>query len=65
VVVLRQPDRVLMDRAALAQWTGRSVHTIRLRCAVVDRGADNRALYDATASAELLRSVPARQRQQT
>jgi hypothetical protein len=62
VIVHRQADRVLMDREALAQWTERSIHTIRFRCAVAEYDEMGRALYDAEACADLLRSIPTRHR---
>lgn len=65
MVVVRRGDRVLMDREALAQWTGRPVRTIRQHCTVTDRGDHGRALYDAEAGAALLRTIPARRRAQT
>lgn len=62
MIVHRQADRTLMDREALAQWTDRSIHTIRFRCAVAEYDTAGRALYDAEACADLLRSIPTRHR---
>lgn len=62
MVVVRRGDRVLMDREALAQWTGRPLRTIRQHCMVTERGDHDRALYDAEASAAQLRTIPARRR---
>jgi hypothetical protein len=50
-------DLVLMDREALAQWTHRSVHTIRAKCAVHSYAADGRAMYDAHECAKTLDGV--------
>jgi hypothetical protein len=61
VIVLKVGDRTLMDREALAQWTQRSPHTVRLRCPVY-RYASGTAIYDADACADLLDAVPTRRR---
>lgn len=60
MVVLTRAEIVLMDREALAEWTRRSPEVIRKRCTVVEYGPGKRALYDAQASADLLRNVPRR-----
>lgn len=60
MLVIRQPDRILMDREALAQWTRRSVRVIREHCEPVARGARRKALYDAEACTEVLEKVPQR-----
>lgn len=61
--VVRQEGPVLLDREALAQWTKRSVNTIRARCRPVDYdGADGRALYDAEACVQVLALIPTRRR---
>lgn len=44
-IVVYEPGRTLVDRQTLAQLTGRSVHTIRLRCPVAEY-RDGKALYD-------------------
>lgn len=62
VIVERRPGQTLMDREALAQWTSRSVNTIRARCTPVDRTDDGRPLYDAEACYELLATIPKRRR---
>lgn len=64
MVVIRQADRVLMDREALALWTQRSVAVIREHCAPVERGLRGKAFYDADACVELLAQVPQRVRSQ-
>lgn len=51
----------LMDREALAQWTGRSANTIRARCLIHSRDALG-PLYDAHASAATLDTIPRRAR---
>lgn len=54
--------RTLMDRKALAQWTGRSVETIRRYCVIVGRDEKGRALYNADESWTLLQQVTVRER---
>lgn len=53
-------DLVLMDRAALAQWTQRSTHTIRAKCTVHSYDEIGRALYNARESAAILDQVKTR-----
>lgn len=60
MVVEQRAETVLMDRAALAEWTRRSVRVIRQHCVPVEYGVGGRALYDAQASADLLVTVPTR-----
>lgn len=60
--MIRTTEIVLMDRAALAQWTARSVRVIRQHCTPVDFDEIGRALYDARACADLLLKVPQRRR---
>ncbi|CRK59060.1 hypothetical protein [Alloactinosynnema sp. L-07] len=62
VVIRREDGTTLIDRHALAQLTRRSIHTIRLRCTVVERDLGGRALYDAAASIALLDRIPTRTR---
>jgi hypothetical protein len=62
VVVIRQLDRTLMDREALAQWTHRSVRVIRQHCVPAARGLRGKALYDADAALLVLDQVPQRHR---
>ncbi len=62
VVIRRDDGTTLIDRHALAQLTRRSIHTIRLRCTVIERDVEGRALYDADASIELLNRIPTRTR---
>lgn len=61
MIVVQQGERLLMDRAALAQWTKRSVNTIRARCTPFSY-EKGRAMYDAHESWTLLEGVPARRR---
>jgi hypothetical protein len=62
-MMVTKGSRPLADREALAELTGRSVHTIRARCTVADRDRrTGRALYDVLACVEMLRSVPTRKR---
>jgi hypothetical protein len=49
-----------MDRAALAQWTGRSIRVIRQHCVAVEYDEIGRAMYDARSSATLLGSIQTR-----
>lgn len=51
------PKRWLMDREALAQWTRRSVHTIRAKCPVHSYDAVGRAMYDAYACEQQLNGI--------
>lgn len=62
MVVVRRAEIVLMDRLALAQWTGRSIRVIRQHCVVAEYDEIGRAMYDARSSADLLLTVPMRQR---
>lgn len=50
----------MMDRAALAEWTKLSVHTIRARCPVDGYDRQGRAMYDADTCWKLLESVERR-----
>lgn len=52
--------QTLVTRATLAQWTGRSEHTIRARCKVVDYDINGKALYDANEAQDVLDSCPKR-----
>ncbi|MGW5645048.1 hypothetical protein ACWEV3_40905 [Saccharopolyspora sp. NPDC003752] len=62
--IVRYTNRgALVDRATLARLLGRSVHTIRAACTVVDRDKDGRPLYDAKTCAEQLAKVATRNRQ--
>lgn len=63
MVVIRTTEIVLMDRAALAEWTRRSVRVIRQHCTPVEYDGAGRAMYDARASADQLVKVPTRRRQ--
>lgn len=58
-VVRVTDDFWLMDREALAQWTRRSVHTIRARCPVHSYAEGGRAMYDAKACAKQLDGIVA------
>ena len=60
MLVIHLPGQTLMDREALAQWTGRSVHTIRARCRPVERHSTGRQLYDADEAARVLDAIPKR-----
>lgn len=60
-VVIYEPDRTLIDRQTLARLTGRSMHTIRLRCPVAEY-RDGRALYDADQVEKILNTIEARRR---
>lgn len=60
-VVVREGDRMLIDRQTLAQLTGRSVNTIRARCPVVGH-RDGKALYDAEQVEKILGKIGTRQR---
>ncbi len=62
MVVLKMHGHTLMDRRALAQWTGRSVETIRRYCVIVGRDDKGRALYNAHESWKLLQQVTVRER---
>lgn len=53
------PERALVDRQTLARLTGRSVHTIRLRCPVAEY-RNRRALYDVGACEQILKQIPTR-----
>ena len=44
--ILVSDELTLMDRPALAQWFGRSIHTIRARCPVHSYDEQGRAMYD-------------------
>jgi hypothetical protein len=61
LIVLTNHDPVLVDREALMMLTGRSVHTIRLRCAVY-RYRGKRPLYDLHRELARLAAIPTRQR---
>jgi hypothetical protein len=58
-VILYEKDRTLIDRQTFAKLTGRSVHTIRLRCPVAEY-RDGRALYDMDACEKILKDIPTR-----
>lgn len=58
-VVVYLGEKALVDRQTLAVLTGRSVHTIRARCRIVDH-KDGKALYDAEESEALLAAIPTR-----
>lgn len=60
-VVVHQEGRSLIDRQTMARLTGRSVHTIRLRCPVVEY-RDGKALYDIDVCEDILSKLPIRQR---
>jgi len=60
MVVVKRAEIVLMDRAALAEWTGRSARVIRQHCVATEYDETGRAMYDARASADLLLKVPQR-----
>lgn len=62
MVVVKMYGHTLMDRAALAQWTGRSVETIRRYCVIVGRDGKGRALYNADEAWDLLETVTVRRR---
>lgn len=58
-VVIYEQDRTLMDRRTFAELSGRSVHTVRMKCPVAEhRGG--RALYDMEQCAAILEGVPTR-----
>lgn len=61
MIVRYHRGRALVDREALAQLTGRSVHTIRARCEPVRRH-DGRPLYDMEAAVAVLSGVATRSR---
>lgn len=61
MIVLTHADPVLVDREALIHLTGRSRHTIRLRCKVV-RYSRGRALYDMEQALATLEAIPTRGR---
>lgn len=62
MIVRRTTDRNLIDREALAQWSGHSVATIRLHCTAVACTRDRRLLYDAEVCLEQLSSIATRRR---
>jgi hypothetical protein len=51
-------DLTLMDRPALSQWFGRSVHTIRAKCSVHSYDEQGRAMYDVGECEGILLKVP-------
>lgn len=60
-MIVTKGSRPLADREALAELTGRSVHTIRARCDVVRHDPKTgRALYDVLTCTEMLSLVPTR-----
>ncbi|MEV5538490.1 hypothetical protein AB0L13_16665 [Saccharopolyspora shandongensis] len=62
-IVHYRDGRTLVDRKTLARLLGRSVHTIRKRCPVVDRDDQSgRPLHDAQQCAAILGQVQTRQR---
>ena len=50
--------RPLMDREALAQWTRRSIHTIRAKCRVHSYDEIGRAMYDVQECEGALADIP-------
>lgn len=60
-VVVYRDGRALVDRQTLAQLASRSVHTVRARCAVIDR-AEGKALYDMEDALIVLSELPKRHR---
>lgn len=60
-VVVYRDGRALIDRQTLALLSGRSVHTIRARCTVVEH-RDGKALYDMEEAAAILDKLPKRNR---
>ncbi|SDZ55319.1 hypothetical protein SAMN05216215_109719 [Saccharopolyspora shandongensis] len=63
-IVRYRDGRALVDRSSLAKLTGRSVHTIRGTCPIADRDrSTGRPLYDAQQCAQILATIPARDRQ--
>ena len=60
-VVVYREGRALIDRQTLALLSGRSVHTIRARCVVVDH-MEGKALYDLEDAAAILDGLKTRQR---
>lgn len=60
-VIIKEPGRVLIDRQTLAVLSGRSVHTIRARCPIVEH-RDGRALYDMEQADAILKAIPTRRR---
>lgn len=61
--LLREQDRILVDRQALAYLTGRSTHTIRRHCVVVKelpRKYGKVPFYDLFSSRLILDGVPQR-----
>lgn len=62
IIIYRDSGRApLVDRQTLAYITGRSVHTIRLRCPIAER-RDGRALYDLDQAEAVLNAIPTRRR---
>ncbi len=61
MIVRYHGGRALVDREALAQLTGRSVHTIRAKCEPVRRH-DGRPLYDLETAVAVLNAVATRSR---
>lgn len=57
------PDRALIDRQTYARLSGRSIHTIRLRCPVAEY-RNGRALYDMEACEKVLSMIPTRTRRE-
>ena len=63
VVIYRDGGQTrLVDRRTLAMVTGRSVHTIRLRCSIATYHDDGRALYDLDQAQQVLAAIPTRRR---
>lgn len=58
-IVVYRDGRALIDRQTLAYLSGRSVHTVRAKCPVVDH-RDGKALYDMEECAAILEAVPTR-----
>lgn len=59
-IVQRLDESTLVDRRSLAKLTGRSVHTIRLRCPVHSYSDDGRALYDSERAEKILNNIATR-----
>lgn len=60
-VVAYADGKALIDRQSMAMLTGRSVHTIRLRCPVAEY-RDGKALYDIDVCEDILNKLPIRRR---
>lgn len=62
MIVMTEHVPVLVDREALALLTGRSVHTIRMRCEVYTQHRSGRPLYDMERAVTRLAEIPTRRR---